>query len=242
MKKIILFLILAIAGIGVAAAQNYQEVVYLKNGSVIRGVIIEQIPNQSVKIQTSDGNIFVYELSQVEKITKEQVMAPVQQRYTNTYVPRERVVREPRASLGPQDAFLPTPCYKGFFDFGYTVGVGDYGEGRVTMSTTHGAQIIPYLYIGAGMGFNYFYESGCWNLPIYADFRSNFLKGRITPFVDFRLGYSVGDASGLYISPSVGCNFGFGRKSGFSVSLGYEFQKAEFYNYFKLIKEVKQNG
>ena len=122
MKKIILFLIFAIAGIGVAAAQNYQEVVYLKNGSVIRGVIIEQIPNQSVKIQTSDGNIFVYELSQVEKITKEQVMAPVQQRYTNTYVPRERVVREPRASLGPQDAFLPTPCYKGFFDFGYKCG------------------------------------------------------------------------------------------------------------------------
>ena len=232
MKKFILFLIFAIAGIGVAAAQNYQEVVYLKNGSVIRGMIIEQIPNQSVKIQTSDGNIFVYQISEVEKITKEQAMAPTRQRYTNNYVPRERVARAPKERAYRQDAFLPTPCYKGFFDFGYTVGVGSYGEGRIALSTTHGAQIIPHLFVGAGMGFNYFHESGAWNMPLYADFRTNFLKGKITPFLDFRLGYSVGDASGFYMAPTIGCDFGFGKKSGFSVALGYEFQKAEYYYYY----------
>lgn len=31
-------------------AQQYQDVVYLKNGSVIRGLITEQIPNKSLKI------------------------------------------------------------------------------------------------------------------------------------------------------------------------------------------------
>ena len=31
------------------------DVVYLKDGSVIRGVIVEQIPNLSLKIQTRDG-------------------------------------------------------------------------------------------------------------------------------------------------------------------------------------------
>ncbi|MBO5720562.1 MAG: hypothetical protein J6R61_03420 [Bacteroidales bacterium] len=231
MKKFILFLIFAIAGIGVAAAQNYQEVVYLKNGSVIRGVIIEQIPNQSVKIQTSDGNIFVYQISEVEKITKEQAMAPTRQRYTNNYVPRERVARAPKERAYRQDAFLPTPCYKGFFDFGYTIGVGYRGEGRISMSTTHGVQIIPYLYIGAGLGFKYYHYSGSMGLPLYADIRANFLKGRITPFLDFRAGYSFLDDWGAYVSPTVGCNFGYGRKAGFSVALGYEFQKAEFYHY-----------
>lgn len=48
-----------------------QEVVYLKNGSVIRGTIIEQIPGISLKIQTADGNIFFYKMEEVEKITKE---------------------------------------------------------------------------------------------------------------------------------------------------------------------------
>ena len=39
-------------------AQNMDDVLYLKNGSVIRGIIIEQVPNESLKIQTYDGNIF----------------------------------------------------------------------------------------------------------------------------------------------------------------------------------------
>lgn len=52
------------------AAQK-QDVVYLKNGSVIRGEITEQIPNVSVKIETKDGSIFVYKMGEVEKITRE---------------------------------------------------------------------------------------------------------------------------------------------------------------------------
>ena len=50
---------------------QYVDVVYLKNGSVIRGMIIEQTPNVSLKIQTKDGSIFVYKMEDVEKMTKE---------------------------------------------------------------------------------------------------------------------------------------------------------------------------
>ena len=145
-------------------------------------------------------------------------------------------VSKVKSGKDTKDAFLPTPCYKGFFDFGYTVGVGDFGQGRVALSSTHGVQIIPHLFVGAGVGFNYYHESALWNMPFYADVRSNFLKGKVTPFVDFRLGYSAGNVSGFYMSPTIGCDFGFGRKSGFSVALGYEYQKAEFaffgYDYF----------
>ena len=48
-----------------------RDVVYLKNGSVIHGVIIETIPNTSIKIQTADGNIFVYNFSDIEKFGRE---------------------------------------------------------------------------------------------------------------------------------------------------------------------------
>jgi hypothetical protein len=51
---------------------EWQDVVYLKNGSVIRGMIVEQVPNMSLKIMTADGSVFVYEMEQVAKITKEQ--------------------------------------------------------------------------------------------------------------------------------------------------------------------------
>jgi len=53
-------------------AQNYvEDVVYLKNGSIIHGLIIEQIPNQSIKIQTKDNNIFFFKMEEIEKLTKE---------------------------------------------------------------------------------------------------------------------------------------------------------------------------
>ena len=58
------------------AQSNLEDVVYLKNGSIIHGTIVEQVPNQSIKIKTKDGNIFSYKLDEVEKITKE---TPVKQ-------------------------------------------------------------------------------------------------------------------------------------------------------------------
>lgn len=47
-----------------------QDVVYLKNGSIIHGYIIERIPNESIKIKTSNGDIFVYEMAEIKKIEK----------------------------------------------------------------------------------------------------------------------------------------------------------------------------
>ena len=72
MKRFFILALVALIGFTMpAAAQQYQEVVYLKNGSVIKGVVIEQIPGQSVKVQTQDGSIFVYKMSEVDKIVKE---------------------------------------------------------------------------------------------------------------------------------------------------------------------------
>jgi len=68
------FLILCsffLAILSINAQGNYEDVVYLKNGSIIHGVIIEQVPNQSIKIQTRDNNVFVYKMDEIEKIAKE---------------------------------------------------------------------------------------------------------------------------------------------------------------------------
>lgn len=72
MKKTIIAIILLVFVSSLALAQSqYTEIIYLKNGSVIRGIIIESIPNKSVKIQTKDGNIFFYNIDEIDKITKE---------------------------------------------------------------------------------------------------------------------------------------------------------------------------
>jgi hypothetical protein len=59
----------------VKAKENpqYIDVVYLNNGSIIRGIIIEMVPNVSLKIQTRDGSVFFYKMEEVQKMTKEPV-------------------------------------------------------------------------------------------------------------------------------------------------------------------------
>ena len=74
-RYLIMVCVLVFAVAAHASAQQYQEVVYLKNGSIIRGVIIEQIPNESLKIQTQGGSVFVFKMSEVAKIVKEPAIA-----------------------------------------------------------------------------------------------------------------------------------------------------------------------
>lgn len=50
-----------------------QVVVRLKNGSVIKGSLIEHIPGTSIKIQTKDGNLFVFKIDEVELISREPI-------------------------------------------------------------------------------------------------------------------------------------------------------------------------
>ena len=57
-----------------AFAQQMEDVVHLKNGGLVRGTIIEQIPGESLKIQTRDGNVFVYTMDEIAKMSKEPVM------------------------------------------------------------------------------------------------------------------------------------------------------------------------
>ena len=59
-----------------AEAQQMEDVVYLKDGSIIRGTIIEQRPGESILIQTRDGNVFRYTMDRIERITKEQISKP----------------------------------------------------------------------------------------------------------------------------------------------------------------------
>lgn len=73
-KFIHLRYILPIVLIAVFAATSAQaqSVLYLKNGSAIKGEIIELNPEENVKIQTRDGSIFVYSVEDVDHVEKEQ--------------------------------------------------------------------------------------------------------------------------------------------------------------------------
>lgn len=75
MKRLVILLISIFLGT-VLSAQQWVDVVYLENGSVIRGTIVEDIPNVSLSIQTADGSIFKCQYNDIIKLTKELPSAP----------------------------------------------------------------------------------------------------------------------------------------------------------------------
>jgi hypothetical protein len=89
----------------VCAQAVTQDVVYLKDGSVIHGEIIEQAPNVSVTIQTRDGNVIVCRMDDIAKIARRSVR-------------REEV----RAEKSPVTAFLLSL---------FVPGVGQYYNGEI---------------------------------------------------------------------------------------------------------------
>ncbi|NDV47321.1 hypothetical protein D0T49_09715 [Paludibacter sp. 221] len=54
-----------------APAKTLIDVLYLTNGNVMKGIIIEQVPNQMVKIQTFDNQTFIFSTNDIEKIERE---------------------------------------------------------------------------------------------------------------------------------------------------------------------------
>jgi len=56
-------------------SQQMEDVIYLKNGSIIHGIIIEQTPNVSIKIKTREGNILAYKYEDIENSPKKKLLA-----------------------------------------------------------------------------------------------------------------------------------------------------------------------
>lgn len=59
-------------------------------------------------------------------------------------------------------------CYRGYVDAGYTFGIGDYDFGRFEVNTSHGYQINPHLYVGAGAGLHFMssYKTSGMDIPL----------------------------------------------------------------------------
>ena len=132
-------------------------------------------------------------------------------------------------------------CYRGYVDAGYSVGIGDYEFGRFEVNTSHGYQINPYLYVGAGTGLHFMssyktkgmdipldVRDSKVDIPVFANIRCNLLKKRVTPFIDVKGGTYVTNGGGLYVNASAGCRFSINEKQAINLSVGYATEKLQF--------------
>jgi hypothetical protein len=70
-KKLVVIVLFLLVSVVSFAQERQVDVIYLKNGSVIKGAVIELVPDKQVKIRTADGSLFVFQMSEVDRIEKE---------------------------------------------------------------------------------------------------------------------------------------------------------------------------
>ena len=272
MKKTLLFLLVIVAGMALPlqAQKGYEEVVYLKNGSIIRGVIIEQVPNETLKIKTRDGSVFVFKIDETEKITKEEsntrtnyddvvylkngsvIQGTIIEQVLNEKIKIkthegnifvyntdeiEKFAKEESSNnksannwkLSQSGEFNKPIGYLGLVEFGGGIGFGTWGANHISLTMINGFRTIPQFAIGVGIGLQllfYEYYDGEWDaylkktteasLPIFLHLRSDFLARKISPFIAFNIGCNVslsgGFFDGLMLAPTFGVSFNVGGK------------------------------
>lgn len=135
----------------------------------------------------------------------------------------------------------PERGYRGFVDWTNDVyGVDNLLGGKTTVfytgvSTSHGYQINPYLFVGAGFGLQFdAKDNHSARVPAFLQARTDLSVGKFTPFVDLRGGYNLTQGGGMYLSPNIGYRFNWGRGMGVNVGLGMSFLENRFdvYNTF----------
>lgn len=114
-------------------------------------------------------------------------------------------------------SLYPIKGYRTFVEGG--MGVEDNGSYTVSISTIHGGQIIPQLYVGAGLMFNTgTYKtpditpdiySGKWDMTInelipLLSVRYDILERKVSPFIEGRLGYRMTLSTSRLTSSSTG--------------------------------------
>lgn len=223
MKKYILIILLAsIASIGFAQS-NYQHVVFLKNDSIVKGVIIELVPDKFLKIETPDRTILVYQMAEIEKLIKEET----------------RDTSSLKASNDFKAGFMTV------IEVGHQSRMGSSGKNRVKLDFAYGYQLKPYLYLGLGTGFRYYYDyDGFWGpnsvISLFPYLRTNLKnQSNITPYFSTGFGYSFGyttnnerrsfNTIGMFFNPAVGIEFPIFNKTAMNIGLGYEMQKFDYH-------------
>lgn len=203
------------------AQETKEDVVYLDNGSVIRGQVMEYDPNGNIKIEIYGGSVLVYKSSEVLKIEKETV----------------KLTREVKKEKRSDHKVSNTGIY-GTIAVGTLGGMGDWGQPTPGISLKGVAGWYFHRLLGVGGGVGMMNLGGPTFIPIFANIRGNFMKSTASLFYDINIGYGIGvvnpmsgnfwrmesTTGGLYLRPSIGVRFPSTKQTHVFLDFGYVIQ------------------
>lgn len=199
-----------------AQAPATPDILYLKDGSMIRGTLIESIAGSHVRFKTLEGDVRQFPMSEVDRTTI--------------------------AGKNNRPAVeLKGIGYSHSTNLGVMIGNnGYYTNAGLSFQTINGIRIGHHWSAGIGTGIEDFNHGA--QFPIFAHGRYTPLKGIASPYVDAMFGYAIGikremhsDIRGYFASDvnkggvtagiGAGVRLMAGPRFGLTIGMGYRFQR-----------------
>ncbi len=235
-QVLVLIMLVMLSWADVSAQLLKDDVVYHKNGSVIRGKITEQNAD-TLKIVTNCSNFFVFPKNDILKIENE---------------PQKKAQKRSNNSFTGENT-------KGFYNY-TTIGMLT-GNSEVTddftfsFHTSFGYEFSHLLGVGAGIGVEHLKTE---LLPVYVSIKSHLFNKPNSPFANFTIGYSfpLSDTKkkdeyinfsykgGLCLGLDLGISSFKTKNYAFTITAGYKYQVVEetsdlyYYYWYGDAKEV----
>lgn len=202
------------------------DVVYLKDGSILRGTMLEYQRGDFLRFRMSSGEMRIND-SEVERIVQEPKDPLVSMVAKREKKPKVYAFRE-----------------KGFYStvvFALLPGGGEYrSELGLSLQAAFGHQINRQLGIGAGVSLDGYAneDGGDTFIPIFAEARGYLWKKKNTPYWNVGAGYGFPLRTqsanqeirrfegGYMFHPAIGYRLGADKTINLTFDLGYKFQKA----------------
>lgn len=139
--------------------------------------------------------------------------------------------------------------YKAFVDVGLSVSVADKESfTNASLTTSHGIQVNPAVFCGAGVGADVLHSSKSKKaqitVPIFVQLRYNFTENVISPYVDVKVGYMCVDKKGLFTEPSFGVSMPVKDHFAINFGIAYNFFREnvkDYVSYDSLIEVAQTN-
>ena len=210
-------LIALLLGCGAAHAQRpTEQVLYLKNGWVLRGQLLSAPTADPLRLQTADRNEFVFRQSEIDSL-------------------RQRPQPPARLNVAYKER-----GFGHFTELGALAGrntSSSVNTSAFSFQVVNGYKFSQWLYTGLGVGADLYATQSI--VPVFASVRGDFTRrGTILPFyfLDGGYGFNITGKDNTLLQPvtyeggalwalGAGVKVLFNNNTGFLVSLGYRTQR-----------------
>lgn len=210
-----------------AQKKGWQDVVYLKNGSILRGALVEETAGGTIKIETVGHNLFVFTAAEVERVARELIKPAFKYPFTTGY-------------LNLTEAGLSV---------GNSAGQNARRNVDVSFQTFNGYQFASWFALGLTTGVDTY--SRVTLLPLALGLRGDLTKSKTRPYYGLDAGYALtwlnnprltgNRQGGFFWSPGAGLKFSGRKNRAFLFSINYRRQRSTLENPFGNGTSIMEN-